>query len=107
MQHYSTELFFELIKFSLVLNSTDIKSEMDFFRKRESRIALRKEFSTAIRPIFLKYLLEVDKPTMDRHFTKKEKETILNGYMPDNWSVHHQKPLSWGDAILMLKCYLK
>ena len=93
---YSKLLFFKLLKFSFTLKANEIRTDMDFFRTRESRIELRKEFTHCIRPIFLKYLLQVDKETMDKYFTDEDKARILAGFVPKGWSVHHQKPLSWG-----------
>lgn len=94
--NYSKLLFFKLLNFSFTLKANEIRTDMDFFRTRESRIKLRKEFVHCIRPIFLKYLLQVDKETMDKHFTDEDKARILAGFVPKGWSVHHQKPLSWG-----------
>lgn len=93
---YSKILFLNLLKISFTTNATEIRTDMDFFRTRESRIELRKEFVHCIRPMFLKYLLQVDKKTMDKHFNDEDKARILAGFVPKGWSVHHQKPLSWG-----------
>ena len=95
-EDYSKLLFFNLLAFSFTINANEVRSEMDFFRKKESRIELRNEFVHCVRPMFLKYLLHVDKKTMDKYFSKEDKDKILAGFVPKDWSVHHQKPLSWG-----------
>ena len=69
---------------------------MDFFRKKESRIELRKEFAYAVRPIFLKYLPIVDEKTVKALFSEDNIATLKRGFVPQDWSVHHQKPLAWG-----------
>ena len=95
-ESYNAFLYLNLIKFSFKVNATEIKSDMDFFRKKESRMELREEFTQSVRSIFLKYLLLVDKEAIATLFSETEKNKIRKGFVPANWSVHHQKPLSWG-----------
>lgn len=86
----------DMLKFCLSVGAARMRTSFELPRKYQTLRNIRKQFLSAVRPIFLKYLPFVDPDSVNAQFNGHEISSLKQGHTPSGWNIHHQKPLNWG-----------